>query len=84
MCFFSLGCTEWGVELPGALQTIVWEAGQLVQGGFQPPPLAMHFSLHYPTLQAATIRLQINLKEYNYILEVLNPIQVRGWFGLGV
>ena len=71
------GDVGWKVELPGDLQTIVWESGQLVQGGFQPPPLALHFSLHYPTIQTAAMRLQTTLKEYNEVVRSLSPIQVR-------
>ena len=73
---FIIGPGGWIVELPGALQEVVWEAGQLLQGGFRPPPLAVHLTLHYHTLQTAAMGLHVTLRDYHSVLDNLSPVQV--------
>lgn len=64
------------MQLPGELQWVVWEAGQLQQAGIRPPQLAAHLTLHYQTLQTAAMGLHLTLKDYHAVLDQLSPVQV--------
>lgn len=74
---FSSGVGGWRVRLPGELQWVVWESGQLLQAGIRPPELATHLTLHYHTLQTAAMGLHLTLKDYHSVLDQLSPVQVR-------
>ncbi|XP_068224168.1 LOW QUALITY PROTEIN: dynein axonemal heavy chain 10-like [Palaemon carinicauda] len=65
----------WQVQLPGELQWIVWESGQLLQTGIKPPELAVHLTLHYQTLQTAAMSLHLTLNDYHAVLSELSPVQ---------
>ncbi|XP_069983720.1 dynein axonemal heavy chain 10-like [Penaeus vannamei] len=69
------GVGGWKVQLPGELQWVVWEAGQLQQAGIRPPQLAAHLTLHYQTLQTAAMGLHLTLKDYHAVLDQLSPVQ---------
>ncbi|XP_069945849.1 dynein axonemal heavy chain 10-like isoform X2 [Cherax quadricarinatus] len=69
------GVGGWRVQLPGELQSVVWESGQLLQAGIRPPELASHLTLHYQTLQTAAMGLHLTLKDYHSVLDQLSPIQ---------
>ncbi|KAK3856111.1 hypothetical protein Pcinc_037534 [Petrolisthes cinctipes] len=69
------GVGGWRVQLPGELQSVVWESGQLLQAGIRPPELATHLTLHYHTLQTAAMGLHLTLKDYHAVLEQLTPVQ---------
>lgn len=64
------------MQLPGELQCVVWESGQLLQAGIRPPELATHLTLHYHTLQTAAMGLHLTLKDYHTVLDQLTPVQV--------
>ncbi|XP_064083938.1 uncharacterized protein LOC135199712 [Macrobrachium nipponense] len=65
----------WQVQLPGELQWIVWESGQLLQTGIKPPELAVHLTLHYQTLQTAAMSLHLTLNDYHAVLAELSQVQ---------
>nr|XP_045619031.1 dynein-1-alpha heavy chain, flagellar inner arm I1 complex-like [Procambarus clarkii] len=69
------GVGGWRVQLPGELQSVVWESGQLLQAGIRPPDLATHLTLHYQTLQTAAMGLHLTLKDYHAVLDQLSPVQ---------
>ncbi|XP_050721570.1 uncharacterized protein LOC127001253 isoform X3 [Eriocheir sinensis] len=69
------GVGGWRVRLPGELQSVVWESGQLLQAGIRPPELATHLTLHYHTLQTAAMGLHLTLKDYHSVLDQLSPEQ---------
>ncbi|XP_063870908.1 dynein axonemal heavy chain 10-like isoform X4 [Scylla paramamosain] len=69
------GVGGWRVRLPGELQSVVWECGQLLQAGIRPPELATHLTLHYHTLQTAAMGLHLTLKDYHSVLDQLSPVQ---------
>ncbi|XP_045101948.1 dynein-1-alpha heavy chain, flagellar inner arm I1 complex-like isoform X2 [Portunus trituberculatus] len=69
------GVGGWQVRLPGELQSVVWECGQLLQAGIRPPELATHLTLHYHTLQTAAMGLHLTLKDYHSVLDQLSTVQ---------
>lgn len=74
---FPLKAGGWQVVIPGSLQEVAREGGELVAGGIRPPTPALHLLLQAHHLQQAALPLTQILAAYDLILNALNDEQVR-------